>query len=182
MRYFKILFILPLILLSCSGNKKNTVERADFFSLSNFFDKETKRLSNQKISLVRVVRIDDNVSQSTDTAPDWNNEFYLLKNCDINKPQLKYDYKVDSVIKGEDRHYFYDNISGTQRVRNIHVFWSGDSVPELIEITIKEKNYLKDEEFIYSYQPDKAIGIMGTRKTLFSPPKEFDILNEIKRR
>jgi len=171
-----------LLLISCSHQQDTGQVHPQYFSLTEFFNQEIARLDSQSLYLYRTVRIGSKVSETIDSTPEWKEEFSLFQDCDINKPELVSDYSVDSVIQGNERHYLYENISATNRVSNIHVYWKNNSLPELIEITVKEKNYFKDEEFVYSYQPSLAIGVMGTRKNLTSEENEFEILSEIRKK
>lgn len=181
MRFSNLLLLCLLALSSCfapkSEDEANIAKK--FFSLKEFFTNEAIRLDSQNLHIRRTVRVNNDVSEALDSFPNWTNEFQLLKNFDINKSALLDDYKIDSVVNDNQKHYFYENISQKQSVRLIHIYWTQANIPDLIEVTAIDESYFKQEEFLYSYQPSKAYGVVGYRKSIFSGKKEFEILCEI---
>lgn len=153
-----------------------------FFSIKKFLNAEAERLTQESYSIYRTIRIDDDISSVVDSFPDWTAEFQALSSLDINKAGLLSEYVVDSVITETQRHYFYEHTSGKQKVKSMHVILFPNGKVELIEITASDKRFFKEENFTYSYQPNKAFAVKGSRESIFSGKKEFEIVCELFRR
>jgi hypothetical protein len=183
MRSINLIILAFIFILSgCFAPKKEKEITPVFFSVKQFFEEESSRLNKRNLLLRKTIRIDDEVSSAIDSFPDWTTEFQSFSSLDINKSGLILDYAVDSVITEKQSHYFYENISGKQKVKSMHVFLNTEGNPELIEITASDKRFFKEETFVYSYQPNKAFAVKGVRNSIFSGSKEFEIVCEISER
>lgn len=180
MRYFKItLLIFGLLLISCNHNGDKRHSDTYIFNLKNYFEQEAAALQKQSIKVERTVSIDGKVSTVTDTAPDWQNEFAIFKSLDISSPYKAGNCQSDSVINENNKHLLYENISDKGKVRTIHIILNKANRPVLIEVKTAEDTYFNKEELTYSYQPALAIGIIGTRKSLWSKTMDFEVLSEL---
>lgn len=137
-----------LFSLSCSPKAGNPAV-VSFFSLKDYFQEEAQRLTAKNVSIMKQVKRNTSSESKEIRIEDWEKEFSLFIESDINKISWKNSY--DSSISQDSTIYLAND--STLRTRKIVIIKNGDRVKE---ITIQNvvKNYLYSTQENLTYFPD----------------------------
>jgi hypothetical protein len=182
MRYFKLLsFTCFLILAACKPKSDPQIDLKPFFDLVAYFNMESIRLDSLQVVVHTTVLLNGEISNTIDSTPDWDKTFQLMKGFDINKAATASDYIADTAYQNNgNMHIHIESQNEKLIVKNMRIILDSLFNPILIEIAAADESFFKKEDFTYSYIPNKAYGVQGTRKGLFSELKAYEIVGELK--
>ncbi|WP_339875616.1 hypothetical protein [uncultured Algoriphagus sp.] len=133
---FGILFLAIFGLFSCVDESVNTFEKLPYFDLKGFIEMKIQEIDSVNVIKVSRIQGQENKVESTFSTKDWEEEFSVFTEADINKTSLikSYDTKVD---KATLTHELFPNSKG--KVKYIKVTYFEDKVSS-VSIKIAEDN------------------------------------------
>lgn len=141
-----------LLMVSLSSCVKNNNELANgeyFFSLKNYFEGEANRLNLERPTIFKEVKRNDSGEEKNIQIQNWQNEFSLFIESDINKTGWKDSYqeitRQDSLI--------YRSRDPKLRTQEIVIIQKGEQIKEISIKNIIE-NYLYSSVEVLKYYPD----------------------------
>ena len=131
-----------LFMLSSCGSAPESVSTAlqstPYFSLADYFEKEAARLQQQDPEINKTVAKDDEEERKNIHVADWNKEFSLFIDADINKPAWQNSYRVDSAGLSVT----YTSTDSALRTKQIRVEKSDTGAVTHIHVTSEVSNML----------------------------------------
>ena len=162
-----------LVQIACKKTIESNSNTIHDFSIRNFFDAEAIRLSNSKTA-VRKITIKGNEFEEIKLTPkNWNEEFVIFSECDINKPAWVRSYSLDSIVKPDYTIVTYSTDENIPLKKIILI----KNKTEILSISI-EKNtsnfiYESSQNLIYSRK--NGYEIIGVQHVYFLSPNQYRI-------
>lgn len=151
--------VLILALSACSsdntGNPQTATHSLPYFSLAGYFEKEAVRLQQQNPEISKTVAKDGEEEQKNIHVADWEKEFALFIDADINKPAWQNSYRVDSIGFS----ITYTSTDSTLRTKEIYVEKSASDNVKHIRITNRVDNMLYQTNEQLDYYVDSLYQI-----------------------
>lgn len=181
MKYFNLICFCCLLLLgACKTKSESQTDFKPFFDLVHYFNMESIRLDTLHVVVHTTVLLNGEISNTIDSTPDWDKAFQLMKGFDINKAATASEYIADTAYQNNgNMHIHIESQNEKLIVKSMRIILDSLFNPILIEIAAADVSFFKEEAFTYSYIPNKAYGVQGTRKGLFSEPKAYEIVGEL---
>lgn len=149
------------------------VQDTAFFDLGQFFDQEMDTWSGKTVN--KVVELNDTQESQIRSDLNYEAEFQLFKQADINKTALLDKYDVDSLIEAgilKQVHYKAKNKQlNTQELKIQYV----DNEVIGLNISRQVKNVLFQTEQALSYTSGKSYSIETVQSVRFFAPKSTSI-------
>ena len=140
---------LLLALSACSNpdNMPHAVQARSYFSLVDYFGKEATRLQQRNPEIIKTVAKNGEEERKKIKIADWEKEFALFIDADINKPAWRNSYRVDSTGSSVT----YTSTDSTLRTKEIQITKSDAGAISHIRITNRVSNalYQTDEQLDY---------------------------------
>lgn len=141
--------VLALSVWSCndSDNASTALPPTPYFSLADYFGQEAVRLQQSSPEINKTVSKNGEREEKKIQVADWQNEFALFIDADINKPAWQNSYRVDSTAAMVT----YTSTDPTLRTKEIRVEKSKAGMVTHIRITNQVNNmlYRTDEQLDY---------------------------------
>ena len=163
------LLLLTLFILSCQGKKQESKENLPFWKQIILDDIDS--LNKQSIWIDHNTQIGETVENSLIKTQDWN---------DLLSPFLNIEHKKNTIFtettdsSGDISIQSFVNKDTNAVVQTISLM-KNKGHPNVLEIKTNEKSSLSKRECTYSYQPQKAFGIIVNEKYLWTEPKIISI-------
>jgi len=170
-------FILILFFFySCSDNNKNSKPESGaltYFDIKGYFQAEAKRLSKKKSLVYKEILKNDQKEAKKIQINNWDKEFSLFIESDINKPSWVSSYSVN---KNNDT-LVYKALDPDLRTKEIKILKKAEKLL-LISIKNEAANKLyKSEEELY-YFPDSLYKIIKTQEVRIIGKNHYQISGE----
>jgi hypothetical protein len=173
-----------LLLLICSASliylagckpaiKQNGSIR--YFDLKKYFTDEALRLDKQHKAILKTVNYNNQPEKKTILIKNWQREFALFIESDINKPSWRDSYKgvtnADSIV--------YTAIDTNLRTRRISISLKANKVTE-VHILNFTKNLLYQTKENLNYYPDSAYQIEKHQLVRILGANNYQIIGRFK--
>lgn len=154
---------LLLFVFSCQQKQEsNAIEEDYYFSLSRYFKEEAKRLSTLPKPIRKEVSRNSVTETKTIEIENWEKEFGLFIESDINKLSWKESYKK---IENKDT-LTYKSIDPELRTQRIVIVKNDQKITEIhIENITKNILYTSEENLVYF--PDSLYTIDKQQDVVF---------------
>ncbi len=126
-----------------------------YFSLADYFGQEAMRLQELNPDIIKTVAKNGEGERKEIRGLDWQKEFALFIDADINKPAWQNSYRVDST----ESSLTYKSIDPKLRTAEITVEKYGDGAVKHIHIVNSVSNMLYQTEETLDYYPDSLYRI-----------------------
>lgn len=161
------------VFASCSREKQvsQNLQAHIYFDIKGFFENEADRLSRATMPVLKEIERNGGAKESkTILIKNWEKEFGLFMESDINKPAWTASYEVIE----EGNTLTYNSLDPELRTQKIVINKNGDDEVKTITIHNKVSNklYTSEEQLFYSpdslYKIDKEqdIRVIGTNRYL----------------
>jgi hypothetical protein len=154
----KTKIIIGLLLLvslsSCVKNKTDFANEEYFFSLKNYFENEARRLSKEQPTILKEVKRNSSAEEKEMKIQNWEKEFGLFIESDINKISWKDSYQE---IIHQDT-LIYQSKDPKLRTQEIVIVKENKQIKEIFIKNIIE-NYLYSSVEELKYYPDSIYQI-----------------------
>lgn len=171
--YRVFLFIILVFVGSCKNNQEKKTESI-FFDIKGFFELEAKRLKINHPLIKKIVKQNNQEETKNSVSVDWNVEFALFIDSDINKAAWKDSYKVYSDRLG----MIFLAVDSTRRTKSIEIKKNIKGKP----IYFRIKNYIKNELYESSedlvYIPDSIYVLKKNQTIRFLGNNSYEIRGE----
>lgn len=140
-------FLLALSGCSNPDNLPNSVQTQPYFSLADYFGKEAVRLQQLNPEITKTVTKNGEEERKNIKVTDWEKEFALFIDADINKPAWRNSYRVDSAGSSMT----YTSTDSALRTKEIYIEKSDLGAISYIRVTNRVSNalYQTDEQLAY---------------------------------
>lgn len=151
---------LAINLFSCSQKEAELSNEEYFFSLKNYFEKEAQRLTSEHALVLKEVKRNAESEEKEIEIQDWNKEFGLFIESDINKLSWKDSYQeiVRHNASGNLDTLVYKSKDPKLRTQEILIVKDDKQIKE-IAIKNSVKNYLYSSIEELKYYPDSLYEI-----------------------
>jgi hypothetical protein len=172
----KNLFLIGFIYLLASCNsQKEEFQEAFHYPIKSYFNSEVLKLKEKNSTVLKTITHND-VSESKELKiEDWEKEFALFLESDINKTSWKNGYTKDST----SNKITYKAIEEGLRTKFIEIDLI-DHKPVKFKITNSVKNYLYSSQENLEYIPDSIYTIQKTQKTVILGENKYKIEGKFK--
>lgn len=157
-----ICFFLFLFIISCKESTNQNNRAIYYFDLKSYFINQAYKLQSHNKPIEKTVSKDGLQEKKAIMVNDWNEEFSLFLNSDINKSSWRDSYKKDS----STNKIIYQAKSNQLITKTIEIYLLNKK-PCLIKIHNSDKNYLSEKDEILSFYPDSIYKIQKTQKIAF---------------
>lgn len=167
-RLVKVLMFSVLIFSACSNNGSNQEQingssgstTPKYFDLDQFFKEEIARLETSETLVRKTVVSEDKPEEKVLEIKDWNREFALFIQSDINKSAWAGSYRVDS----SQHKILYTSIDPALRTKQIRI--EKDISGRVIAIGIEngQSNMLYQTSENLYYYPDSLYHIERSQR------------------
>lgn len=157
----KILCLLFVVtIFSCTQKEVKLSNEEYFFSLKNYFEKEALRLTRQHALVLKEVRRNDESEEKEIRIQDWEKEFGLFIESDINKLSWKDSYQETAHrnLSGSLDTLIYQSKDPGLRTQEIRIIKENEKIKE-IAIKNTVRNYLYNSVEELKYYPDSLYEI-----------------------
>lgn len=180
---FSLFFMCIALLLasSCQPPETNAEAAAikPYFDIKGYFTNQIKQLEAQKTSLIKTAFLNDKQETKTLSHLNWQDEFALFINSDINRIAWINSYSTDSCNQITQKHIDYKSLDPDLRTQEIHV-WLDIATQQLDSLSVRNKVknvfYTLDEKLYFS--PSKGYIINAIQKARFTPPDTMQITGQ----
>nr|WP_199082876.1 hypothetical protein [Pedobacter sp. ASV19] len=168
----KHLFLLSSLgfLAACNPSASNPHAEDKYFDIQNYFQQEALRLNKAKPLVEKIVVVNGAEEKKKVSIADWNREFSVFSDADINKSAWKGAFKVTK-SKIEE---LYVNTEDKIPVKQVLVYRAGDKVTG-IKILQNTANYLYNSVDTLVYYPDSLYQISKTQHIKLLNAKSYKI-------
>lgn len=166
-----ICFVFALSLISCNQEKesKSNTELL-YFDISGYFQQESVRLKKLNPEILKEVDINGVKESKKLSIKDWEKEFSIFANADINKASWKGSFKIQKLSNG----LIYTSSSKKIPVKSIRIDSFGNKVKK-IEIIISNKNILYTSGDKLLYYPDSLYLVRKHQKIKLLKEKKYQV-------
>lgn len=163
-------------LSSCSQKESELSDEAYFFSLKNYFEKEAERLTNQHTLVLKEVKRNAEFEEKEIEIQDWQKEFGLFIESDINKLSWKDSYQesVHQNTSGQQDTLIYRSMDPKLRTQEIKIIKDNKQIREII-IKNSIKNYLYSSVEELKYYPDSLYEINKKQDVIILGSNDYHI-------
>jgi hypothetical protein len=166
-----IIGLLTIIsLFSCVKNKAKAPDEEFFFSLKNYFEKEAQRLTSEQPVILKEVKRNSLTEIKEIKIQDWEKEFGLFIESDINKLSWKDSYQETS----HQDTLFYKSKDPKLRTQEIFIIKKNDRIKE-ISINNVVNNYLYKSYERLVYYPDSLYQINKQQEVIVIGTNDYHI-------
>jgi len=164
-------YLSAFFLLSCTSQQKDTATGQNrFFDLTGYFQSQGEAFARKQAAIRKTIIKNGRSETKTLQIGDWEKEFSLFSNSDINKPAWVSSYETSR--QGDT--LMYRAIDPDMRTQLIQISGSEDSIG-MIYIRNQEENALyKSEEELF-YYPDSLYRIHKKQDVRFIGKNEYQI-------
>lgn len=165
------LSISGLLLSACHPSAEQVETKEYYFSLKNYFTQEASRLQKANTSIFKEVTRNSETEAKEIVIADWELEFGLFIDSDINKLSWKESYET---LKKNDS-TFYIQKDSTLKTKKILIVKRDSLVTEvLVENSIQNPLYKSKEKL--HYYPDSLYRIEKTQKVRVLGENRYSIV------
>lgn len=168
--YSPLLFIFFFTFFSC-GKKKSPIARP--FPVYYDFEADTSRLEKENPLIKKSVEMNGKTETSQDTV-DWKNELALFINSDINKPQFKDSYLVDTLNTDSSVIIRFSANEDNLAVRLVEYRFRGKRLQEIF-IRNEMSNIFTESYYELHYFPNVKYQITGRQSVPFFYDESFSV-------
>ncbi|WP_316738159.1 hypothetical protein [Pedobacter aquatilis] len=166
-----IVSVFALVLISCN-QEKELKANADllYFDIKGYFKNESLRLNQSNPKILKEVNIDGSTETKNLNLKDWDKEFSIFTNADINKASWKGSFKIQ---KSKDK-IVYTSSNRKIPVKKVQIDYQAEKVRK-IEILIANKNILYTSLDTLLYYPDSLYLINKHQKIKLLKEKKYQV-------
>lgn len=167
----KLLFCgLALALASCTPKEQETKHAKSYFDLEGYFKKEAARLQKANPAISKTVMVGGQSETRKITIANWEKEFDLFIQADINKAAWHGSFKATAVNGTQ----VYTSQNAKVPVKKLEVRFRNNKV-SAIRIFVRNTNDLYTSNDSISYYPDSLYQIKKTQQIRLSADKKYEI-------
>ena len=178
--FFSILFMATSLFLWSSCRSENASEAATpklYFDLKTYFANQIKQLESTKTGLVKTVFLNDKQETQQLNKLNWQDEFALFINSDINRIAWRDSYSIDScAMQNNKTHIDYKAADPDLRTQEIRI-WLDTDTRQLDSLSVRNKVknvfYTLDENLYFA--PQKSYQIKAVQKARFAKANTIQI-------
>jgi len=153
-----------LFFVACSSEVK--VEQMEsYFDFPEFLRGEITLLQQNKAALVKILRTDNRRDSIIEQNPDWQKEFQLLMNLNINKPANIGKYEITQTSCAEFNCTTYQAKDSSLLIRRL-LITEGNNGVEAVEVFKDDHAMFLDNSILLYYYRGKGFNIIGRRNLL----------------
>lgn len=170
MKYKATLLFLILAFISCQQEDKPSTEaNLPYFPLSEYLDTEIKILKDRKPTFRKYVEFNEEKDEIIMDSIDYKQVFNILKDYDINKPNLAGSYTIDTTQRKDTIIVHYKNNVRKLALKNAEYYYLQE---EIVKLRFKENKdgLFSSSRQIVEYLPEKSITITKNSEMWFMPP------------
>ena len=139
-----------------SGSESAPVSAGPYFSLTDYFNREADRLQQGNPEIVKTVSKNGEQETKNIRVSDWQREFALFIDADINKPAWRNSYRIDSAGTS----ITYTSTDSSLRTRRIRVEKSAEGTVKHIRVINRAHNMLYHTHEQLDYHADSLYRIV----------------------
>ncbi|GAA4822722.1 hypothetical protein GCM10023331_03840 [Algivirga pacifica] len=129
-------------MMACTPENITSEERqGDYFDLVGFTETQVKLLDEQQVQVSKNIHYGDSSDTITTHSIDWEEEFKLFREVNLNKPVLKDAFTVDSLDHKGQESITYTAKESDMKIKKV-VIVKEDSIPVSIEVFLERSNFL----------------------------------------
>jgi|GEM_PF-273865 len=144
---FGILFLGSLGLFSCVNESTNALEKQPYFDLEGFIEEKIQEIDNVEVAKTSQIQGDEKQATVVYSIKNWEEEFGIFKEADINKTSLLQSYETKSSndslthelfpkTKGKVKYikvtYFEDEVSSVAiKIADDNLFYSSTTLADI---------------------------------------------------
>jgi len=164
-------FVFAFGLISCNQEKESKVNtELLYFDIKGYFQKESIRLKKTNPVILKEVDIDGAKETKSLNIKDWEKEFSIFANADINKASWKGSFKIQKLHDG----LIYTSSSKKIPVKSFRID-SFENKVKKIEIIISNKNILYTSGDTLLYYPDSLYLVKKHQKIKLLKEKKYQV-------
>ncbi len=165
----QLLIVVFFVFTSCMKNPEQNTKPV-FYDIANFFKKEASGLTKLKKPIYKEVIKDGISEKKTISINNWDTEFQLFAQSDINKPAWKNSYRIEKT----NNKLVYTATDNDLKTRFISIVFKNNKVQE-IKIVNKSSNLLYTSDENLTYTPGIEYKIIKHTKVVLLGKDDYTI-------
>ncbi|MBC7614963.1 MAG: hypothetical protein H7202_02740 [Pedobacter sp.] len=174
MRLTGICFLI-FLLHSCTPTEQNKTQKAAYFSLKNYFEKETERLNGLNLQIHKTVAINGINEHKLVKINNFKNELNTFISSDINKASWRGAF----IVKKDEHLALYTTENKKIPVKKLEIRFQNNKVKS-IQIFLRTVNILYYSSDTLTYFPDSLYEIKKTQKIKLLKEKKYVVIGKFK--
>ena len=177
----KNLFILIIFIVACNSDQTNQnhdqQDQVFFFDLTSYFNKEINRLKDKR-GFIKSTTINGQVEEQQVDTLNFNQEFKIFLESDINKPAWADKYQVDSIssdITYQISQINYTALEDKLKIKSIQVKFDDYEEVALIEIIKQSNSPIAKTEQTLTSEPNNGFSIRSYQNVAVLNPNEMQV-------
>jgi len=164
--------LISLLLSSCLETKrKDQTASLTYFDIKGYFQEEAIRLTREKPLIFKKIVKNASEESKEIAIKDWNKEFSLFIESDINKPSWITSYSVKTI----DETTIYSALTVDLRTREIKVTKNADKIHSIsIKNDVTNDLYKSHEDLFY--YPDSLYRIVKQQNVRILGVNDYQII------
>src|SRR5690554_2017290 len=158
------------LFISCSRSEKTEFINSAYFDIKSYFINEASLLNSRKLLVLKEVSRNEEKETKSISIQDWEKEFDLFIQSDINKPSWTSSYKVEN--HGDTM--FYKALTPNLRTQSIQIIKTNNEVNAILIKNESLNTLYKSYEYL-SYYPDSIYIIEKVQQVRFLGENKYKI-------
>jgi hypothetical protein len=173
-RYSSLLILCCAIVISCNSVTTQENQAKTYFDIASFINDQIASLKKNNFSIEKTIVKDGIVESKKSGSPNWEKELEPFSSSDVNKPNWKLSYSIDSI-------YFDDTLmininckDSNLVVKSISVKLSKQKVYFLQIKNHKLNSYFNSSQ-VLELIPDSGYTIVGHQGVLLGDTTAYSV-------
>ena len=162
------------IVISCSSVTTEENQAKTYFDIDSFINDQVTFLKKNNFSIEKTIAKDGIVESKKNNSPDWDKELEPFSSSDINKPNWKLSYIIDTTYEDDTLMINFNCKDSNLVVKSISVKLTNKKVHFLQIKNHKLNSYFNSSQML-ELIPDSGYSIFGHQGVLLGDTTSYSI-------
>lgn len=163
-----------VIVISCNNVTTKDNQAKTYFDIDSFINNQAIYLKNNDFSIEKTILKDGIIESKKSNSPDWKKELEPFSSSDINKPNWKLSYTIDSIYVNDTLIININCKDSNLVVKSISVKLSNQKV-RFLQIKNHKLNSYFNSSQVLEFIPDSGYSILGHQGVLLGDTTAYSI-------
>ncbi len=172
-KFYKLLVMALFVVFSgCNSTSTSSQQQPDYFSLINYFENQKSLLEQENFRIKKYTSFNRELDSSIVDRPDWEKEFELFKDLDLNKPAFRNSFNTDTVQSDTLKMVQYTSNDQHTKVKFLEIVFYKNEVTQ-IHLHAESDNFVFSSRSDLWYFAKLGYKVSGSQNVLGFSKKEY---------